>query len=135
MSTVDIAFPRVKQEEGFRAHVYRDTRGLDTIGYGFQPLAGISERAASALLKEQLQERHDELVKLPWYAGLNEVRQSVCLDISINAGVAGLLRFERMITALGRGDWEIAAKECAVTNPELSDRYAKLAHILLTGVA
>jgi lysozyme len=133
VTAVDLALPRVKQEEGFRAHVYLDTRNLETIGFGFQLAAGISERVATALLREQLAERHDELVKLPWYAGLDEVRQGVCLDIAINSGTAGLLRFHDMINALETGDWATAAAECKVTNPELAGRYAALAQLLLTG--
>jgi lysozyme len=133
VSAVDLALPRVKLSEGFRAHIYRDTRDLETIGFGFQIAAGISERAAGALLREQMAERHDELVKLPWYAGLDEVRQGVCLDIAINSGTAGLLRFAKMIDALETGDWATAAAECTVTNPELAGRYAALAQLLLTG--
>lgn len=135
MSAVDLAFPRVKREEGFRAHVYKDTRNLETIGYGFQIAAGISERAAAALLREQIAERHDELARLPWYARLNEVRQGVCLDIAINSGTTGLLKFEHMINALEASDWVTAAAECKVLNPELASRYAALAHLLLTGGA
>jgi lysozyme len=107
---------------------------LETIGYGFQIAAGISERAAAALLREQMAERHDALMKLPWYAGLDEVRQGVCLDMSINLGIAGLLKFDHMIDALQFHDWEDAARECRVTNPELAGRYAALAQLLLTGI-
>ena len=121
------------KEENFRATKYIDSRGLETIGFGFNIEAGISKRAALALLREQMAERHDELMQLPWYAALNEVRQGVCLDISINAGIAGLLRFDHMIDALEVADWATAAKECSVTNPELADRYATLAKLLLTG--
>lgn len=134
MSAVDLAFPRVKQEEGFRALKYTDTRGLETIGYGFQIAAGISERAAAALLHEQMSERHDELMKFSWYSGLDEVRQGVCLDIAINAGTSGLLKFEKMIDALEIGDWSRAASECQVKNPELASRYAMLAQLLITGL-
>lgn len=133
MSAVDQALPRVKLSEGFRPHVYLDSRNLQTIGFGFQIAAGISERAAAALLREQMAERHDELVKLLWYANLDEVRQGVCLDIAINSGTAGLLRFERMIKALEAGNWASAAAECTVTNPELAGRYRELAQLLLTG--
>jgi hypothetical protein len=40
-----------------------------------------------------------------------------------------------MIAALAKGDWATAANECKVTNPGLAARYAKLAQLLLTGVA
>lgn len=133
MTAIDIAVPRLQTEEGFRSHAYRDTKGLETIGYGFNVQAGISKYAAAALLKAQVEEAHAALLKLPWYASLDPVRQSVCLDIDINEGEGGLLKFPLMIAALTRGDWEGAAVQCHVADPKLAGRYAALAKILLTG--
>lgn len=130
MTAVELVLPRLKTEEGFRGHVYKDTQGLDTIGYGFCISAGISQFAAAALLTAQASERHEALLKFPWYAALDPVRQSVCLDIDFNAH---LLHFPHLIAALAKGDWATAAAECKVTNPELAVRYAALAQLLLTG--
>ena len=135
MSAVDSALPRLKTEEGFRARMYRDTEGHQTIGYGWNIDAGITPRAAAALLQAQMEEIHDTLSTYPWYAGLNPARQGVCLDIALNDGPHGLLAFPHMIAALAKQDWQTAAAECRVTNPELAGRYAALAQILLTGVA
>lgn len=133
MNAIDLALPRLKTEEGFRATKYTDTQGHLTIGYGFDVDAGISQFAAAALLQAQAAERHNILVSYPWYAGLDAVRQSVCLDIAFNNGLNGLLHFPHMIAALAKGDWAGAAGECKVTNPELAGRYAALAQLLLTG--
>lgn len=133
MSAVDLALPRLKTEEGFRATKYTDTQGHLTIGFGFDVDAGISQFAAGALLLAQAQERHQQLSGLAWYVQLDPVRQSVCLDIAFNSGVHGLLNFPHMIAALAKGDWATAAAECKVTNPELASRYAALAQLLLTG--
>ena len=133
MSAIDSALPRLKTEEGFRARVYRDTEGHQTIGYGWNIDAGITPRAAIALLQAQLEEIHDTLSSYSWYAGLDPARQGVCLDIAFNDGLHGLLGFPHMIAALARQDWPIAAAECRVTNPELAGRYEALAKILLTG--
>lgn len=133
MTAVDLALPRLKTEEGFRATVYRDTQGHQTIGYGFNVDAGISLLAAESLLLAQTQERHAALLKFPWYAALDPVRQSVCLDIAFNNGTHGLLNFPHMIAALAKGDWVTAAAECQVTNPELKGRYDALAQLLLAG--
>ena len=135
MSAVDVAFPRLQTEEGFRALPYRDTNGLETIGYGFNVQAGISKYAAAALLRAQVEEAHAALLKLPWYAALDPVRQSVCLDIDINEGQGGLLKFPHMIAALSRQDWASAAIECHVEDPKLAGRYAALAQLLLTGMS
>ena len=133
MNAVDLALPRLQTEEGFRAIKYTDTQGHLTIGYGFNVDAGISQTAAGALLGAQAAERHQALMGLGWYAVLDPVRQSVCLDIAFNNGTHGLLNFPHMIAALAKGDWATAAAECKVTNPELAGRYAKLAQLLLTG--
>lgn len=133
MTAVELALPRLKTEEGFRATKYTDTQGHLTIGYGFDVDAGISQYAAGALLLAMAEERHKQLSAYPWYSGLDPVRQSVCLDIAFNSGTTGLLHFPKMIAALAHSDWATAAAECKVTNPELAGRYAALAKLLLTG--
>lgn len=133
MSAVDLALPRLKVEEGFRAKPYRDTRGFLTVGYGCNLDAGLTEHAATGLLMAQADEMHLALCAYHWYEALDEARQSVCLDIAFNSGLHGLIGFHNMIDALGRKDWAAAAHECHVQNPELAGRYEKLAHILLTG--
>lgn len=135
MTAIDSALPRLKTEEGFRSRVYRDTEGHATIGYGFNLDAGISQRAAAALLQEQLEELHETLSTYTWYSGLDPVRQGVCLDIAFNDGLHGLLGFPKMIAALAEKNWLTAQSECHVQNPELKERYDELATILLTGVA
>jgi lysozyme len=133
MSAVDIALPRIKLEEGFESQKYVDTEGHLTIGYGLNVDAGMSQFAAVSLLRAQVSEIDSALNAYPWYSGLDAVRQSVCLDIAFNAGTAGLLRFPKMIAAIQEKDWDTAANECYVSNPELASRYARLAEILRTG--
>lgn len=133
MSAVDVALPRLRQEEGFRATLYVDTEGHKTIGYGLNIDAGISPRVAGAALQAQLEELDEALSKYPWYAPLDPVRQSVLLDLAFNNGLAGLLHFPHMLAAIARQDWASAATECHVENPELAGRYQKLAQLLLIG--
>jgi lysozyme len=122
-------------EEGFRSKPYLDSEKHLTVGYGMNLDAGISERVAAAALTEQLQELHEMLSRYSWYAGLDPIRQGVCLDVAFNDGLHGLLGFPNMIAALSRKDWITAQSECHVQNPELQERYATLAKILLTGIA
>lgn len=135
MSAIDMALGRVKLEEGFRATLYRDTQGHQTIGYGLNVDAGISEHVAAATLQAQLEELQAALNKYPWYAPLDPVRQSVLLDIAFNNGLAGLLHFPHMLAAISHQDWGNAATECHVENPELAGRYQKLSQLLLTGMS
>lgn len=133
MNTIDIVLPRLQVDEGYRAHVYKDTRGNDTIGYGFCIEAGISKYCAQALLAAQASELHAQLCAYDWYKALDEVRQSVPLEIAFNAGLHGLLGYPHMIAALEHQDWLVASKECTSNAPELKGRYDKLSKILLTG--
>jgi lysozyme len=135
VSAIDLVLPRLKKEEGFRSRIYTDTEGHPTIGYGCNLDSGLTERAASALLEAQVNELHGSLMGQSWYATLDDPRRSALLDIAFNAGVAGLLKFPRMLAAIGTRDWTTAANECRVTNPELAARYSALSQILLTGQA
>lgn len=133
MSAIDLVLPRLETEEGFRTLIYKDTRGHSTIGYGFNLDAGISKYAAAELLRAQLTELEAVLTGYVWYQTANDVRKSVFLDIAFNSGLGGLLHFPHMLAAAVRGDWETAAKECQVTEPELAARYAVLAKLLREG--
>ena len=77
MNAVDIVLPRLQAEEDFRATVYRDTQGHQTIGYGFNVDAGISKYAATALLAAQVSEIQSALIGYGWYASLDPVRQVI----------------------------------------------------------
>lgn len=135
MISLDLAVAQLKPDEGFRAKVYRDIAGKQTIGYGFNIDAGISEVAAAALLAAQAGEVEDDLALLPWYATLDPVRQAVCIQLGFNLGLAGLLAFQRMIDALRSGNWQGAHDELLNSRAaeQLPARYGRLANWLLTG--
>jgi GH24 family phage-related lysozyme (muramidase) len=136
MSAVDVAMPRAKLGEGFRAHKYLDPRGFETIGYGFNIDAGISPFAAAALLRAQLTEREQLLSACWWAHALDDVRMSVVIEISFNVGLSGLLHFPKMLAAIGAKNWDAAHAECLDSDAarELPARYNVLAEILRTGV-
>ncbi len=135
MSAITEALPRLQTDEGFRALPYKDTRGHTTVGWGFNVDAGISKYAATALLTAQATEIDATLAGFPWYAAANDVRKSVFLEIAFNSGIHGLLAFPQMLAAAARDDWEGAAAQCQVSNPELKGRYDRLAELLRTGVS
>lgn len=136
MNAIDMAAARLELEEGFRAQAYRDTVGKLTIGYGFNIDAGITQRAARALLLAQVTERAEVLAPYWWAQGLDDVRMSVLIDVSFNVGIGGLLHFPKMLAAVGRGHWQAAHDELLDSDAArmLPRRYQTLARILLTGV-
>lgn len=132
-----MAVARLMTEEGFRGTAYRDTVGKLTIGYGCNIDAGWSQGLAAAVLAYQTQNVWQQLSTYWWWAGLDDARASVMVDLGFNNGVNSLLHFPKMLAAVGAKDWVSAKAELLDSDAarELPARYAVLAQILLTGVA
>jgi lysozyme len=108
----DLALPRCKTNEGFRSKVYKDSRGFNTVGYGLNLDAGLSEHLASVILAEQLAEAEaDAESAFLWYSGTDGVRQSVIVELVFNTGLAKLKGFTHMLAACQAQDWNAAAAE------------------------
>lgn len=143
MSAVDIALPRVKVEEAFRAFAYDDATGLRvrapkgnlTWLYGCNLDTEGNPELGELVVRWKLDKLHGQLLNYPWYAQADEVRQSVPLDIAFNGGLGDILHYPHMIAAYGRKDWPEASAQCTASDPRLATRYAHLAQIILTGVA
>jgi lysozyme len=101
----------VKDSAG-RHVAYEDSVGVWTIGYGtnLQELK-ISEETALAWLGNHLEKIHYELAgRWPLYLDLDPVRRDTLLEMAYQMGVPNLLKFPKMLDALGREDWEVAAQ-------------------------
>lgn len=135
MSASDLAAARLMVEEGFRATRYEDSVGKWTIGYGCNLDAGWSEGLAHCVLNYQLEDVRDALAKFWWFAGLDEPRASVLLDLGFNLGIVGLLHFPKMLAAIGAKDWPAAQAELLDSDAArlLPNRYHALARILGDG--
>lgn len=112
---------QLKRHEGLRLKPYRCTAGKLTIGYGRNlDDKGISEYEAELMLASDIHEVQDALTKrLPVYILLDPVRKDVLANMAFNLGVAGLLKFKNMITALESGDYDAASRHM------LDSRWAK----------
>jgi GH24 family phage-related lysozyme (muramidase) len=148
VSAIDIVLPRLEAEEGFRQYAYNDrtgkrvtcitddpaTTGNLTWLYGLNLETAGSKELGELVARWVLGGIEKYLIAYPWYANIDDVRRSVLLDIAFNTGVNGLLKFQRMLAAIGRQDWASAATECHVEDTRLAGRYEKLAQILMTGI-
>ncbi len=110
------------RHEGLRLKPYRCTAGKLTIGIGRNlDDRGISQKEAYAMLERDIldfeQQLLDEIPDL--YTGLDEVRQSVLLNMCFNLGLKGLLEFKNTLAFVAAGDWERAA------NGMLASKWAK----------
>jgi len=113
---------QLKRHEGLRLEAYICPAGALTIGYGHNldvfPLWDlgegdrISEAQAGQILELDARRFAADLDReLPRWRKLTEPRQAVLLNMAFNMGVAGLLRFRRMLSALEAGDFARAASE------------------------
>ena len=110
------------RHEGLRLKPYRCTAGKLTIGIGRNlDDRGISQKEAYAMLGRDIHDCEQWLIdEIPdVYCGLDEIRQSVLLNMCFNLGIKGLLEFKNTLSLIGAGDWERAA------NNMLASRWAK----------
>lgn len=105
----------VKAHEGFRNHLYQDSEGFLTIGYGrlLDPKAGggITRDEGEYLLANDLRRAEYACESMPAYLDLSPARQAVLVEMCFNLGADGLKQFRRMFTALIQQDYEHAASE------------------------
>lgn len=106
----------IKAEEGWRAHVYPDSLGFATLGYGFlvdsRRGEGLPKDVAEYWLAYNLRKITDELTeKWPAFVLQPTEVQEALTEAAYQLGVAGLLGFKLMLAALQRGDRRAAAIE------------------------
>lgn len=123
----------IKRHEGFRSKPYLDTLGVPTFGYGF---TYIRRDEAESILDNRI----DYILRaletaVPFWNDLDESRKVALADMAYQLGIGGLLKFEKMLNAMARGDYETAYHEA------LNSRWAKqtparareIANIIKTG--
>lgn len=104
----------LRVEEGFKPHVYPDTLGFATLGYGFlidsRRGAGIPKDVADYWLTYNIAEIRRELdQKLPWLQSQPKDVQDAIVLMSYQLGIEGVLGFKLMLASLQTNDRESAA--------------------------
>ena len=122
----DALMNRIKAQlvrhEGLKLKPYRCTAGKLTIGIGRNlDDCGISQKEAYAMLERDILDCEQRLIdEIPEiYNNLDEVRQSVLLNMCFNLGIKGLMGFKTTLSFIAAGDWERAA------NNMLASKWAK----------
>lgn len=117
---------QIRQDEGFRSHVYVCPAGFLTIGYGRNVDTtgpGITEPEAAALLANDLAACAADLASLfPGWPGFSLQRQATLINLRFQLGARGFRGFGGMVKAIQAGDWPRAASEVAWRNPDVSPR-------------
>jgi len=111
---------QIKIDEGTKLMPYRDSLGFLTIGTGrCIGKIGITEEEAEYLLQNDIQRCIDDLKSYDWYTMQPADVQEALINMRFNMGLAGLLKFKRMLHALTQRDYGTAAAEA------LSSTWAK----------
>lgn len=93
-------------------HPYKCTAGKTTIGYGRNlEDKGITASEAEEMLLTDMCEVEERLFGEGLFSGLNDARKAVLINMGYQLGVSGLFKFKKMIAALDRKEYELAAKE------------------------
>ena len=103
----------VKLSEGFRDRVYKDTLGIDTIGYGFAIKdlildEDICDMILERKLKSLIKRVHK---KFPFVEDLPEEAQEVVYEMCYQLGLGGFSKFKKTIAFLRLGNYKVCADE------------------------
>ena len=102
----------LKVDEGFRDKVYKCSAGKLTIGYGWNLEDNeLPERIAEMMLSYAIGDKLQSLERLSWWCELSGARKRAIVNMAFNIGVAGVLKFKKMIAAIERKDFTQAALE------------------------
>lgn len=125
------------RDEGKRLKVYKDTKGILTIGVGRNlEDKGISDAESENMLWNDLKDVALGIVAaLPWSQKLDPVRFGVLKNMAFNMGVHGLLEFRQTLVKMQAGDWDGAATEMlnSLWAEQVGARAQRLALQLRTG--
>jgi len=121
----------IKKNESFRTRVYKDTLGVDTIGWGFAVKDLVLPRdIGDALLMRLALERMKEAdAAFPWLSDMPEIVRDTVIEMCYQLGIEGFSKFVRLIDALKRKDWghaiaEIMDSKMAKQTPSRARWYA-----------
>lgn len=123
MSNADVkkmALACLKREEGFSGEVYYDSLGFPTIGYGTKlgsknaPLSEftqkISKYDALGLMSDDVERVIESLERFRFFLCCSDTRKAILVCMAYQLGVAGLVKFKDMISAISVNDFDAACR-------------------------
>jgi len=129
---------QIQKDEGFREGVYKDTEGIDTIGYGFNlerkgaqgildskgikksvadlrsGKANLTEEEASQLMLGEMghfRSVAEQYIGSDVWKKLSPNRKGILTNMAYNMGAGGLGTFTSLRKAIRAGDWDEAQKQ------------------------
>jgi lysozyme len=151
--TTPFVFPELERDEGFRSAPYRDTLGNWTQGIGnthgvTAESAPVTLEQARATLAANVALVEQELdAQLPWWRGMNDVRQDVFVEMAFNMGIghaptrilpagSGLEAFRKMLADAEVGLYGLAGAQMLMSKwaSQVGDRAMRLSILMEHGV-
>ena len=141
MSTPQNILDQLARDEGYKPTLYKDSRGYWTVGIGFLidpsvPGAGLSLEESEAVVQIKVNLISALLTRnLPWFSGLDTVRQAALINMAYNLGWAHLVGFHNFLSYMQQGDWTNASKEMlnSAWASQVGARAQRLSQQVLTG--
>ena len=127
----------IKKHEGYVASVYKDSLGIDTIGYGFAIKdLQLDEDICDMILERKLKDLNDSIkIKFDWYKYMPPEIKNIVTEMCYQLGVTGFSKFRKTIAYLQNKEWKNASIEMLVSRwakqtpnraKEMSNRVKKL---------
>ena len=103
----------IKINEGFKPRVYKDTLGIDTIGYGFAIKdLHLDEDLSEEILKRKVNKLIKRIYKtFDWFINMPEDVQEVVVEMCYQMGVGGFSKFKKTIKLLSEKQFTDASTE------------------------
>ena len=109
MSLID----SIKEHEGYVGVVYKDSLGIDTIGYGFAIKdLELDEDICEIILARKLKNLQDMVkIKFKWYGYMPPEIKDVVMEMCYQLGVTGFSKFRKTIAYLQNKQFHDASEE------------------------
>ena len=103
----------IKQHEGYVGVVYKDSLGIDTIGYGFAIKdLELDVDICDIILERKLKELETRVnLKFKWFIYMPQEIKDVVMEMCYQLGVGGVSKFKKTIAYLQNKQWEEASVE------------------------
>lgn len=130
----------IKRHEGeVKQHgrhvVYKDSVGIETIGWGRNLQTGISEGEAEMLLRTDIAMCIKQASHFNWFHALDGVRKEAIISMIFNLGIGRFKKFRKMIGWLSQGVYKKAAAEAKDSKwyTQVHGRSKEIVYMLKTG--
>lgn len=109
MSLID----SIKQHEGYVGIVYKDSLGIDTIGYGFAIKdLELDKDVCDIILERKLHNLEDSVnLKFSWFIYMPQEIKDVVMEMCYQLGVNGFSKFKKTVSYLQDRQFEEASVE------------------------